>query len=246
MHLYVDIGISAILVIAIIVGIIRGFTKQFVGGFCGLVGLIGSIGLTLIIVPAIAEAGILNSFSSSAAGWFSGEAFTMQVTNQDELITALSSSGFLRILTTESISSRIWGTMNQLQMTTLGAYFGLICVKFIVGFVVWLVLLLLFKLIFWGIRKGMEKLAKLPVLRTLDRIFGAIWSLIVAYVIIVVFIITIAEIVAIKWLPAEIQDAFRSIIENSTVFQVLHDTNVIGAYIARLLNVDLATFAPIA
>ena len=244
MHLYVDIAISAILAIAIIVGIIRGFTKQFVGGFCWFIGLVGSIGLTLLIVPALVKDGILNSFSGMAAGWFSGEEFTAQITTQEELLSALSSSGFLRILTTESISGRIWATMSQSQMTTLGAYFGSICAKFIAGFVIWLVLLLIFKLLFWGVRKGMEKLSKLPVLRTLDRIFGAIWSLAIAYVIIVVFITTAVEIVIVKWLP-NMQETLLAIVSNSSVFQLLHDTNVIGTYLARLLNVDLASLAPI-
>lgn len=244
MPLYVDIGISAILLIALIVGIIKGFAKQFTGGFCGLIGLIGAIGLTLLIMPALVNGGTLNGLANAAAGWFSGEAFTVTIESYDDLIATLSSSGFLSILTTENISARIWSTMTQAQMTTLGAYFGSICAKFIAGFVIWLVLLLIFKLIFWGVKKGLQKLATLPVLRTLDRIFGAIWSLAIGYVIIVVFILTAVEIVVVKWMP-NMQETLKNIVENSTVFQVLHDTNVIGAYIARLFNVDLASMAPI-
>lgn len=245
MHLYVDIGIAAILVIALIVGIIKGFTKQFVGGFCWLIGIIGSIGLTLFIVPALVNNGILNGFIGTAAGWFTGEEFVAPISSYDELLATLSSSGFLSVLKNENISQRIWATMVQFEMTTLGTYFGSVCVKLIVGLGVWIVLLLIFKLIFWGVKKGLEKLAKLPVLRTLDKIFGAIWSLAIAYVIIVVFISTAVEVVVVKWCPAETQEALRNILSNSVIYQVLHETNVIGAYIARLLNVDLATLAPI-
>lgn len=245
MPTYVDIGISAILLLAIIIGVIKGFAKQFTGGFCGLVGLIGSIGLTLIIMPALINAGALNGLSDSAAGWFTGAEFTAPISSQDELIATLSSSGFLRILTAESISGRIWATMSQSQMSTLGAYFGSICIKLIVGFVLWIILLLIIKLIFFGIKKALIKLSTLPVLHTLDRIFGAIWSLLIAYAIIVVFIMTAVEIVAIKWLPTEIQESLKTIVNNSAVYQVLHDTNVIGAYIAQLFNVDLAAMSPI-
>lgn len=245
MHLYVDIAIAAIFVISLIIGVIKGFVKQFTSGFCGLIGLIGSIGLTLIIVPALASSGTLNGFANTAAGWFSGEPFVAPIASHDDLISTLSSSGFLSILTTESISGRIWATMSQSQMDTLGAYFGSICARLIVGIIVWIVLLLIFKLIFFFIKKGLTKLASLPVLRTLDRIFGAIWSLLITYVIIVVFIVTAVEIIAVKWLPGDILETVRGIVNNSTVLQILHDTNVIGAYLARLLNVDLATLAPI-
>lgn len=245
MHLYVDIGIAAILALAIIIGIIRGFTKQFVGGFCWLIGIVGSIGLALIIVPALSRDGILNGFSAMASGWFNGDEFVAPINSYDDLLTTLSTSGFLGILKNENISQRIWATMSQSQMTTLGMYFGSMCSRIIVGFAVWLILLLIFKLIFWGVKKGLEKLAKLPVLRTLDRIFGAIWALIIAYVIIVVFAITAVEVIVVKWCPDETQELLRNTLSNSAIYQVLHDTNVIGAYLARLFNVDLTSLAPI-
>lgn len=241
MATYVDIGIGAIFLIAIIVGIIRGFAKQFSSGICGFIGLVGAIGLTLIIMPALQSAGTLNGFSSSAAGWFSGEAFTTTVASEEELIGVMS-NGFLRILT--SLSSRIWTTMETNSMTTLGAYFGDLCARLITGIVIWIVLLLVIKFIFLGIKKLLEKLSKLPVLRTLDRIFGGIWSLLLAYVVVVSFITTALEIVIVKWMP-NLQETLQSIVNESTVFQVLHDTNIIGSYIARMIGVDLATLSPI-
>ena len=245
MPIYVDIGIAAILVLSIIIGIIRGFVKQFTGGFCRLIGLIGSIGLTIIIVQALINAGAINWFSNLAAGWFSGEEFVTPIASYDELLNVMSSSSFLSILRADTISVRIWAAMSQSEMTTLGAYFGLICARLITAIVIWIVLLLIIKLIFFGIRKGLEKLSELPVLRTLDKIFGAMWSLVTAYIILVVFIITAVEIVIIKWLPPDTVEMLHNIVDNSIVFQILHDTNVIGSYIAQLLNVDLSTLAPI-
>lgn len=245
MHLYVDIGICAVLVLALVIGIIRGFTKQFVGGFCWLIEIVGSVGLTLIIMSAIVKDGILNSFTATASGWFGGGEFVAPVNSYDDLLATLSSSGFLSILKAESISQRIWATMSQSGMTTLGEYFGLICAKLIAGFVIWIVLLLLLKLLFWGVKKGLEKLAKLPVLRTFDKILGAVWSTAIAYVIIVVFVMTAVEVAIVKFGSVEIQEKFRDILNNSAIYQILHDTNVIGAYLAKLLNVDLSALTPI-
>ena len=241
MPVYVDVGISAIFLIAIIAGIIRGFAKQFTKGFCGFVSLIGSAGLTVLIIPALHQAGVLNGFASTAAGWFSGETFITEVNSVEQLNEVLS-TGFLKILS--SLSPRFWATMEANGMTTLGSYFGDLCARLIVGVVVWIVLLLLLKLIFWGIGKLLQKLSKLPVLRTLDRIFGALWSLAITYIIVVCLLVSAVEIVIIKWVPS-MQPMLEDIINNSTVFQLFHDTNILGSYIARLLNVDLATLAPI-
>lgn len=245
MALYVDIGIGAILLIAIIVGLIMGFAKQFTKGLCGFIGFVGAIGLTIIIIPALHTAGTLNGFSSAAASWFSGEAFIAQISTQDELIATLNSSGILSILTNESISGRIWSTMSAAEMHTLGEYFGDICARLISGIVLWIVLLIIIKFIFLGIRVGFEKLSALPVLHTLDKIFGILWSVMVTYIILVVLVMTVGEIVIVKWLPENIQETLRTLVETSTVFKALHNTNIVGAYLARLIGIDLATLSPI-
>lgn len=245
MATYVDIGIGAILLIAIIVGLIKGFAKQFTKGLCGFIGLVGAICLTVIIMPALQNAGTLNGFASAASGWFSGEAFTIEINSQDEMVNALNSSGFLSILANENISGRIWSTMSAAEMHTLGEYFGSVCARLISGVVLWIVLLIIIKFIFLGIRKGLEKLSTLPVLRTLDRIFGVLWSAAICYIVLVVIAITAIEIVAVKWLPENIQETLRTLVDTSTVFKALHNTNIVGAYIARLVGVDLATLSPI-
>lgn len=241
MSFYVDVGIGAILLLAIIVGIIKGFAKQFTRGLCGFIGLIGSIGLTLLIMPVVQNAGMLKGFATTAAGWFTGEEFTVLIASEEDLLAALS-SGFLKILST--LSPRIWANMQANGMVTLGEYFGDMCARVITGILLWIILLLAIKFIFLGIRKLLGKLSTLPVLKTLDHIFGAVWSLAITYVIVVCIITTAAEIVMIKYIPS-MQPTLEQIVSETAVFQVLHETNVIGSYIARMFGVDLATLAPI-
>lgn len=245
MALYVDIGIGAILLIAIITGLIKGFAKQFTRGLCGFIGFVGAVALTVVIMPTLQNAGALNGFAGAAAGWFSGEEFTATITSHDDLIATLSSSGFLSILSNESISGRIWTTMVSSDMHTLGEYFGSVCARLISGIILWIVLLIITKFIFLGIRKGLEKLSMLPVLRTLDKIFGVLWSIGVTYIVLVVLGITAVEIVTVKWLPENIQETLRALVETSTIFKALHNTNIVGAYAANLMGVDLATLTPI-
>lgn len=245
MSTYVDIGIGAILLIALIVGLIKGFSKQFSKGLCGFLGFVGSILLTLIIIPMLHKAGVLNGFGATAAGWFSGEEFIAPINSYGELISTLDSSGILRILSNENVSGRIWTTMYESSFNTLGAYFGDLCARVISGVILWIVLLIIIKFIFLGIRKGIEKLSSLPVLRTLDKIFGLLWSAAIAYLVVVIFMVTAVEVVTVKWLPENILETLRNILDNSIVYKALHDTNIVGAYIARLMSVDLATLAPL-
>lgn len=241
MSFYVDVAIGAILLLAVIVGIIKGFVKQFTRGLCGFIGLIGSIGLTLLIMPELQKAGMLKGFATTAAGWFTGEEFTVLISSEEDLLAALS-SGFLKILS--NLSSRIWANMQAYGMATLGEYFGDMCARLITGVLLWIVLLLAIKFIFLGIRKLFEKLATLPVLKTLNRIFGAVWSVAITYVIVVCIITTAAEIVMIKFIPS-MQPTLEQLVNETAIFQVLHETNIIGSYIARMFGVDLAALAPI-
>ncbi|MDE7454419.1 MAG: CvpA family protein, partial [Clostridia bacterium] len=124
-----------------------------------------------------------------------------------------------------------------------GMYVGNLCANLIVGVVVWIALLLIIKLIFWIIKKLLLKLAKLPVLRVFDRIFGALWSLVIAYVIVVCIVLTVAEIVIIKFGGEGLQNTMIQIVNESTVFKFIHDTNLIGEYIANLFNIDLSSLS---
>lgn len=240
MATYIDIALSAILVLSVLIGLIRGFAKQFTKGFCSLIGLVGSAALTILIVPALHSAGTLNGFANTAAGWFTDEAFVTTVSNADELV-AVMSSGVLKILS--GMSQRIWSSMESMQIYTLGAYLGDMCARFIVGFAVWLVLLLLIKFLFFGIKKLLEKMSRLPVLHTLDRVFGMIWSFGIA-LIFVFLLISAAEIVIVKWVP-NLQETLQETVTSSSVYQLLHNINIIGEYLGQLVGVDLSTLSPI-
>ncbi len=240
MAIYIDIGLSAILLLSLIIGLIKGFAKQFTKGFCGLIGFVGAAALTLLIVPALHKAGTLNGFANAAAGWFKDEAFTTSVSGAEELASVMS-GGVLKILS--GLAPRMWLSMESMQLSTLGALFGDICARFIVGFVIWLILLLLIKFAFFGVKKLLDKLAQLPVLHTLDRVFGAIWSFGIS-LIFIFLIISAVEIVIVKWVPGA-QPELQNLVSNSSVYQILHNLNLLGGYIGQLVGVDLSTLSPI-
>lgn len=235
MGIYADIAMCAIALIAIIVGIIKGFSKQFSAGLCGFIAFLGSIMLTFILMPHIKKVSVFTSFAQTAGGWFKGDAFTVNITSLEDLNIVLSES-WLRILA--KLSDRIFNTMQELNFSTLGAYMGHVAAGLIVGLVLWIILLVALKYILLGIKALLGKMAKLPVLNTFDRIFGMVWSIAVTYLIFVGLIVTAVEIVIIKWIPAA-QEPLANIIDNSHVFSFVHSTNVIGENIAKLFNINL-------
>ena len=115
MAIYIDIGLSAILLLSLIIGLIKGFAKQFTKGFCGLIGFVGAAALTLLIVPALHKAGTLNGFANAAAGWFKDEAFTTSVSGAEEL-AAVMSGGVLKILS--GLSPRMWLSKERMKLST--------------------------------------------------------------------------------------------------------------------------------
>ena len=186
-------------------------------------------------MPYIKKISLFSSFAATAGGWFKGDAFTVTITSIEELNGVLSES-WLRILA--KLSDRIFNAMQELGFDTLGAYMGNVVAGLIVGFVLWIILLVALKYLLLGIKALLGKMAKLPVLNTFDRIFGMVWSVAVTYLIFVGLIITAAEIVIIKWVPAA-QEPLQTIINDSHVFSFLHSTNVIGENIAKLFGIDL-------
>ncbi|MCM1194325.1 MAG: CvpA family protein [Firmicutes bacterium] len=240
----IDIAIGIIALIAAITGLVKGFTKQFVKGFCSLVSFFGALALAILLTPLIQQTEFFKNFSMTATGWFTADYFSTPVHSIEELNAVLGQS-FLKIL--ESVSDRIYtNTMLPGEMTTLGQYFGHVCATLIVGFVIWLLLLLIIKLALFGVQKLLTKLSQLPVLRTLDKIFGLVWSLGVTYLFVVCIGITAVEIVIVKFLPNQIDTFLRPLIENTFVFKVLHETNLVGSYIADLLGIDLLSLAALA
>lgn len=240
MALYVDIGIGAIVIIALIIGIVKGISKQFTKGFCGLVAVLGSIVLTILLMPYIQNVDAFKSFVGITEKWFTKEYFTATIASTEDL-NAVLSQGLLKILS--RVSDRIYNAMQIGEMTTLGAYFGDLLARIITGLVLWTLLLSVINLIFLGIRRLFVKMAALPILRTPDKILGGIWAVGIAYLIVICLIVPSLEIAVIKWMPDR-QAKITQIIEESHLFKFLHNTNAIGSFIAQLFEADLQAILP--
>lgn len=237
----IDIVLVAVIVIALLVGLKKGMVKQLTGLLGGLVALVGSVALVSIIMPPLKEQEFYLSFVDLVTGWFKDDAYSVAIGSAEELSTVLSGVGALKLLA--GLSETLFETMQKMGCYTLGGLLGTIVADLIAEFVIWLILYIILKFIFKGIRALLLKVAHLPVIRTIDRIFGAIWSVAMAYIIIVGFLLTAVEVVILKFLP-DTWVAFSDIAVQSRILSFAHESNVLGSLLANMLEVELIPLAP--
>lgn len=240
---YIDIAIVAIFCIAFIVGVAKGFLKQLSGFLCGFIAFVGAVALTVVIMQPLSQTEFFLDFATTASGWFQGEYFSEEIHSLEDLNTVLSTAGGWRILA--FMSETIFTDMAELGITTLGGFLGSVAASLIAGFVIWLVLYIALKFLFKGIKALLLKISHLPVIKSIDKIFGALWSVVATYIILIVFCLTSAEVVVLKFLTTEedasIWETITTYIQSSQILTFLHNSNVIGSIIAEYFQITLPT-----
>ena len=237
MGTFIDIGLAVIVLIAVFVGLAEGFSRQFSRPLCGLIAIFGAIALTAFLFTLISNLAFYTGLEAKAIGWFKADFYSQPATDVDSL-SAILSAGYLRLLANSA--EMIWGKMSAMGVATLGEYFGKSIMKLLAQFVIWLVLYLAIKYLLFGIKYLMTKIARVVVLKSIDRIIGLVWSLALTYIIVIGIILTTGELVLGKFFPA-IADLVSSYIAQTTVVKLLHNTNVIGSLVSTILNWPLLT-----
>jgi len=240
MGLAIDIGIGVIILIAAIFGVIRGFHNQFTKGFCNFVALCAAIALTVLVSPIVRNAEFYQGLQLAATGWFNAEYFSIPITSVETLNNTLAETP-IKILT--GVSNQIFAAMQQSQADTLGRFFGNAVVNVIFAFIIWLAFYLAIKFILFGFRALMTKTATLPVLKSIDKIFGVIWAELLTYLIVVVFALTSFEIIVCSFVQGWIEPV-KGFISSSKLLSLAHNLNL-GSILARFIGIDLTVLSPV-
>ena len=232
---FIDVGFGVIILIAVIVGLAVGFSRQFSRPMCGLIAIFGAIGLTVVIYTLISPLNFYLGLEEKATGWFQAAFYSKEASDADSLAAILSGS-YLRILT--SSAENIWERMVSDGVNTLGAFFGKLAVKVISQFLIWLVLYLAIKYLLLGIKYLMTKISRVVVFKSVDRIFGLVWSLTLTYIVVISIVLTTGELVLNKFFP-EIADIMAKYLADTSMTKFFHNTNVVGSFISDILNWSL-------
>ena len=232
---FIDIGFGVIILIAVIVGLSAGFSKQFSRPLVGLIAIFGAIGLTAVIYALIQPLSFYAGLEDKAIALFTADFYQQEATDAASLSEILS-SGYLRLLATSS--ELIWGHMVAMETVTLGAYFGKLLIKVSAQFLIWLVLYLAIKYLLFGMRYLMTKISRVVVFKSIDKIFGLVWSLGLTYIVVVSVIMTIGELVVVQFFP-NVASIATDYMSQTSMVKFLHNTNMIGSFVSTILNWSL-------
>lgn len=212
---YTDIVLCVIMLIAFIVGLKKGFIKQLSALIGGLFAFGGAIALTIFISAQLKTTEFFSTFVGTTTGWFSSEFFSSEMVIK---VAEVLNGGELEV--------------------SIQEFLGSLAAIAICDFVVWLVLYIVLKFLIKGIKALLLKIVHLPVLSTIDRVFGAIWALLMTYCVLIVIVLTAAEIVIIKFVP-DFWEPVETIISDSRILSFAHESNIIGQFIAEKLEITL-------
>lgn len=216
---YTDIAVVVVLLIAFIVGVSKGFMKQLSSLIGGLVAFIGAIAITAVVSGSLKETEFFQSFIGTTTGWFAN-------------------SEFFGSEAASSIATKIAELFKDMTFETPADLFGYLTATAIAYFVIWLVVYIVLKFLIKGIKALMLKIVHLPVLKTVDKVFGAIWGVFMAYVILIGIVLTAVEIVVYQFVP-EFWEPVAQIIQDSKLLSWAHGTNIIGQLIAGWVGMPL-------
>lgn len=231
-----DVSLVALLLIVLIIGLCRGFAKQFGKGFCGFIGIILATATCFVVMMfadgAQAVAPLkdwFDAFEKVTTSWFSGDnGFGSFIANLGSI---------------EGIAKAAE------QFGSVGGLFGNITAHAIIDIVLWIVSYLIFKYLLWGISALLRMLAKVPVFKTIDRIFGGMWAVLITYGVVIVLVYSVLVGICVKHgtdtgVLNDILAVIKRGVNESVVFSAVHNFNIVGAALGqRLFGVDIINFA---
>ncbi len=237
MGLYIDIAIVVLALVVLLIWTNRGFAASmclWLRKFgCFAVAIVATIYLTPVLSTKLEAIG--DKFVALVApllGKIPGAG--TEVASLEEL-TELMSSGALKLLSTQA--ENIWKSMESLELYTIAGVYGNQLFGYIVYGGTFLVTFLLAIYLVRLMRITFKAVNKIEFFRLFDKILGCIFSIVATYIIVVVLLST-AEIVVAKWLPKYLELVMKTIY-SSKILSLVHSTNVIGALLASLLKVTL-------
>ena len=240
MGVIIDIGVCLIFLIALLVGAVRGLCKQFSGALLWMISVAAAVVLVIVVYPFLERVGFMVSFVSSVSGWFSKPMYTTVVGDVGSLQQTMSGS-YLAILSgvAEGMFNRMQSSLSPIGLNlTIGNFFGKVIVDVLVGFILWLIFYLAIKYLLKGIKYLLGKITSIVVFKSIDKVLGVAWSLMLTHIIVIGIIFTVFEILISRFLPS-FGVVVADMISHTTVLKFLHNTNVFGSFLASLVGVPL-------
>ena len=239
-----DFVLLGFLLVTVIIGLKRGFAKMISNFLCVVVALGGSVIATSLLIGVVKGLDLYVQLQVSMMGLFSQPFMTTAVASPEALTELLAGEGAGAFSVLGGLSAQIFEGMQLAGVDTLSAFLGDLLATIIAGFAIWLVSYILLKYICIGLKKLICLIAGVPVIKSIDKIIGAVFSVAFGYVIVFGVLYPAFGIVCAKFFP-DLGAQVVAMANQSMLFSYVHHTNVIGDLLCGMFQVDYATFAPI-
>ena len=209
----IDIIVLILCSIFMIIGFIKGFTKQTLSSFAWLIALVAGIFLCKIVGNLFFNTGIGTNMTDKIYAWIAtkgGETLTTPVTilTEEVLSEALSSIGipyFIHPILTKNIDLSVVQNISIAEFVSPKiSYYLLMIASFIV---IYLIVFLIVKLI----AKVLGDIIKNSPFGFIDRILGLIWGFVKATFIVSIFMLVLSLVMSLpidsinSWLIADMK-----------------------------------------
>lgn len=237
-----DFVLIGFLLVTIIIGLKKGFAKMISNFLCIVVALGGSVIVTYLLVGFVKNLDLYVQLQTSLMGGFNQPFMTTVVSSSEALAELLTGEDVGVFSVLGGLATQIFDGMQQAGVDTLAAFLGDLLATLIAGFVIWLVSYLLLKYICIGLKKLICLLAGVPVIKSIDKIIGAVFSVAFGYIVVFGVIYSAFAIVCAHFFP-ELGAQVVAMADSSMLFSYVHHTNFIGDLLCGLFKVDYATFS---
>lgn len=231
-----DLVLVAIMLIALVVGIIRGFMRQLTGLISGLFSIVLAVILASMLLNALKGTNLFTNFCTTTSGWFSKPIYTTEIASQEELAETMKGAGGWSVLA--GLAPTFYTEMAAQNLTSLGQLLGYYVANAIGYAVLWLLIFILLKIVIKVIGSLLQKVASLPILNTIDRILGAIWSVGLVYLVLITLLLTGIEVIVYKYINGS-WEALCTFLKQSKLLTFANNTNYLGMLLAKYANVVL-------
>lgn len=239
MGVIADIVICVIFAIALLIGVLRGFSKQFSRPLLVILSFVAAISLVALLYPLFADTSLMVGIIQGVSSWFSKPMYSVELMDAESLRQTVSGS-YLAIFSpsADSMFNRMQNMLGKSGLPiTFGNFFGKIIVNVVTEFLMWLLLYIAIKYLLKGVKYLSGKITQVVVFKTIDRVLGAVWAVALTYCIVIGIILTVVELLV--SLSSGTVYFVTNLLDGSTILKFLHNTNLLGSFIAKLFGKQL-------
>ena len=240
-----DFILIGIALVAVIIGLKKGFAKMITKALCVIVAFAGAFVATFVVIDLLKATTLFANLQGITTRWFSQPFMATQVTSQEQLAQLLASEEAGIFSSLGALSAQIFEGFQKAGVESLGGYFGSLLANIILGFGAWLVSYLVLKYVLLGLKKLICLLARVPVLKSIDKIFGAVVSVVVWYAIAICVTYTAFVVVCAMFFP-EFAQQISLLVNDSMLFSYVHHTNFVGKMVCDMFQIDYTTLSAVA